>query len=569
MTHLKNLYFLFTNDLFLREARRPDTIPFAITQISLVALMRTRRLLFSWIGHADLRAMAATLPHDQQEEVLRGLKPPKPLPGEVGPLRCLLDQETFDEIHLLSDHGATKDGPYVKWLGGRPALHAVKLANPIDYDEVFRVVDAQLASVVNVPRQDRLDLCMHLSPGTPTMTAIWLLLGKSKYHRTTFFQTHDGKAWVTEVPFDLVVDFVPQVMRDADAKLQALASQSPQDVVGFETIAGDSRAIRVAVGRARRAARRDVSVLVLGESGTGKEMFAQAIHDASPRREGPFVAINCAALSRELLESELFGHKKGAFTGADRDRDGAFREADGGTLFLDEIGECDLAMQAKLLRVLQPPDHDPCHRAFHRVGDSKAITSDVRIIAATNRDLFDAMSGHRFRADLYYRVAVISIKLPPLRERREDIPLVVASLLDRINRNFERQEPGFKHKSVSGSAMEFVKKYPWPGNVRQLYNTMMQAAVMTDEDVIERRDFADALADVPGKPTIDLLEIPLGEGFSLEEHLEEIQRHYLRRAIAEAKGVKKKAAELLSYRNYQTLAAQLERLGVEPPEDKN
>jgi DNA-binding NtrC family response regulator len=531
-----------------------------------VSFMPNRRVLFSWIGHTDLRAMAATLPPDQQDEVLRGLKPPKPLPGEVGPLKCLLDQETFDEIHLLSDHGATKDRPYVKWLGGRPALHAVKLANPIDYDEVFRVVDAQLASVVNVPRQDRLDLCFHLSPGTPAMTAIWLLLGKSKFHPTTFFQTHDGRAWVTEVPFDLVVDFVPQVLRDADAKLQALANESPQEVRGFESIAGNSRAIRVAVGRARRAALRDVSVLILGESGTGKELFARAIHDASPRRGKPFVAINCAALSRELLESELFGHKKGAFTGAVENRDGAFKEADGGTLFLDEIGECDPAMQAKLLRVLQPPDHDPCHRVFYRVGESRAITSSVRIIAATNRDLFDASSGHQFRADLYYRVAVISIKLPPLRERREDIPLVVANLMDRINRNFESQEPGFKHKSVSGAAIEFVKKYPWPGNVRQLYNTMMQAAVMTEEEIIERRDLADALADFPGKPTIDLMELPLGEGFSLEQHLEEIQRHYLRRAMEEAGGVKRRAAELLGYRNYQTLAAQLDRLDVEAPE---
>jgi transcriptional regulator with PAS, ATPase and Fis domain len=232
---------------------------------------------------------------------------------------------------------------------------------------------------------------------------------------------------------------------------------------------------------------------------------------------------------------------------------------------LDEIGECDPAMQAKLLRVLQPPDQDPCHRAFYRVGDSKPITSSVRIIAATNRDLFEAVSGQKFRADLYYRLAVISIKLPPLRDRREDIPLIAANLLDRINRNFEDQEPGFKHKSVSGSATEFVKKYPWPGNVRQLYNTMIQAAVMTDEDIIERSDFVEALAEVPGKPTIDLLEVPLGEGFSLEAHLEEIQRHYLRRAIAEAKGVKKRAAELLGYRNYQTLAAQIDRLGVEPP----
>ena len=527
--------------------------------------MSKRRLLFSWIGHADLRAMAATLPLDQQEEVLKGLKPPEPLTGQPGPLKCLLDHEAFDEVHLLTDHAATKNRPFVKWLGGSPILHNVKIANPTDYAEIFRVVDAELASIVNVPHVERLDLCMHLSPGTPAMTAIWLLLGKSKYRPTTFFQTHDCKAWVTEVPFDLVVDYVPQVLRDADAKLQSLASQSPQEVQGFEKIAGDSRNVRVAVGRARRAARRDVSVLLLGESGTGKEMFAKAIHDSSPRRDKRFVAINCAAISRELLESELFGHKKGAFTGAVEDRIGAFKEADGGTLFLDEIGECDPAMQAKLLRVLQPPDHSPCHRVFYRVGDSKPMTSDVRIIAATNRDLLAAVSENRFRSDLYYRLAVITIKLPPLRERRQDIPAIVGTLMERINQNFERQEPGYKHKRISSSAMEFVRKYPWPGNVRQLFNTLMQAAVMTDGEVIERTDVADAIAEVPGKETVDLLELPLGEGFSLEEHLEEIQRHYLRRAMEEAGGVKKRAAELLGYRNYQTLAAQLDRLEVDAP----
>ena len=525
--------------------------------------MRSRRLLFSWIGHADLRAMAASLPSEEQAEVLQGLNPPKPLVGQPGPLKCLLDHERFDEIHLLSDYGNLKTSLYIRWLGGEPLIHPVKLDNPSDYTEVFRVADAEIASVVNVPRTDRLELCMHLSPGTPTMTAIWLLLGKSKYHPTTFFQTHEGKALVTEVPFDLVVDFVPQVLRDADAKLQTLSSQSPQEVQGFESIAGNSRSLRVAVGRARRVAHREVSVLILGESGTGKEMFAKAIHDASPRRGKLFVPINCAAVSRELLESELFGHKKGAFTGAIENREGAFKVADGGTLFLDEIGECDPAMQAKLLRVLQPPEDAPCHREFYRVGDSKLLTSDVRVIAATNRDLLEGVCQHQFREDLYYRLAVITIKLPPLRERREDIPLLVGTLMNRINRTFERQEPGFRHKTISANAMEFVKKYPWPGNVRQLYNTLMQAAVMTDGEAIDRRDVADAVAEVPGKPTIDLLEYPLGEGFSLEDHLEQIQRHYLKRAMEEAGGIKKRAADLLGYKNYQTLAAQLDRLEID------
>ena len=510
--------------------------------------MATRRILFSWIGYADLRAMAAALPVEAQKDVLKGINPPTPAFDQPGPLKCLLNQEQFDEVHLLTDHGTVKNRHYVKWLGGKPVLHNVKLANPTDYPEVFNIVDAELASVVNVPRPDRIDLCVHLSPGTPTMTAIWLLLGKSKYHPTIFFQTHEGKAWVTDIPFDLVVDYVPQVLRDADARLQQFASKSPQEVPGFQGIVGDSNSLRVAVGQARRAAQREVSVLLLGESGTGKEKFARAIHDASPRKDKPFVVINCAAFSRELLESELFGHRKGAFTDAKQARDGAFKVADGGTLFLDEVGECGSEMQAKLLRVLQPPDNEPCHRVFNRVGESKPTTSNVRIIAATNRDLLSAIGRGEFRDDLYYRLAVISIKLPPLRDRREDIPLLVQRLLTPINENFEKQQPGYKHKSISSSANGFVRKQPWPGNVRQLYNTLIQAAVMTDGNVIERQDVADAIAEMPGKATTDLMQQPLGDGFDLTEFVEEVQRQYLVRAMKESGGVKTKAAQLLGYK---------------------
>src|SRR5581483_9824171 len=337
--------------------------------------------------------------------------------------------EQFDEVHLLSDYSAAKNKHFLKWLGVDAVIHPVKLKNPTDYPEVFAVADRELASVVSVPRPHPIDLCIHLSPGTPTMTAIWLLLGKSKYHPATFYQTHNEKAWVTNVPFDLAMEFVPQVLRDADARLQRLASHSPQELDGFTGIIGESRNLRVAVGLARRAALRDVSVLLLGESGTGKEKFARAIHDVSPRKAKKFMPINCAAFSKELLESELFGHIKGAFSGAHADRIGAFKEADGGTLFLDEIGECDPSMQVKLLRVLQPPDNDPCHRVFYRVGESKPTTSNVRIVAATNRDLLLAISRNQFRDDLYYRLAAITIKLPPLRERREDIPLLAERLL--------------------------------------------------------------------------------------------------------------------------------------------
>lgn len=261
--------------------------------------MRPRRILFSWIGYADIQAMASSLPQAEQAEVLRGLDPPARLPSGNGPVKDLLAREQFDEVHLLSQFHSLKNNRYLKWLGENPILHPVELTTLSDFAHIFKVVDAELASVVKTPRTDKLDLCMLLSAGNRTMTAIWLFLGKSKYSPTIFFQTHQGGAWETDVPFDLVVDFVPQVLRGAHANLQRLASQSPQEIAGFEDIVGDSRGIRLAVGRARRAASRDVPVLILGESGAGKEMFARAIHQASPRRAKPFLTINCAAFSRD------------------------------------------------------------------------------------------------------------------------------------------------------------------------------------------------------------------------------------------------------------------------------
>jgi len=187
----------------------------------------------------------------------------------------------------------------------------------------------------------------------------------------------------------------------------------------------------------------------------------------------------------------------------------------------------------------------------------------VRVIAATNRDLLDAVAKNAFREDLFYRMAVMALKRPQLRDRCEDISLLVKNLLEQINGILARQEPGFLHKAVSASAMEFVRKHSWPGNVRRLYNTLMWAAVMTEDPVIDRQDVVDALTEVPGRATVDLMELPLRDGFSLVEHLEGIWRHYLRRSMHEAGGVKKRAAELLGYDNYQTLAAHLDRLGVE------
>ncbi|MGE5663712.1 MAG: sigma-54 interaction domain-containing protein, partial [Deltaproteobacteria bacterium] len=227
----------------------------------------------------------------------------------------------------------------------------------------------------------------------------------------------------------------------------------------------------------------DSTVLITGESGTGKGLFARAIHDLSPRREGPFVKVNCAALTETLLESELFGHVKGAFTGAIADKVGRFEAADGGTIFLDEIGDVSPAVQVKLLRVLQERD-------FERVGSSKTQSADVRVIAATNRDLKEAMREGRFREDLFYRLNVIPIVVPPLRQRREDIPLLADHILKRLrSRGLDRV------RAISPEAMRRLMDYPWPGNVRELENVLERGAVCARGPVLAVEELPEEVRD--------------------------------------------------------------------------
>lgn len=526
--------------------------------------MAKRKVLLQWIGHSDLRAMAASLPEADRDEIMNQVKGERAKQGDLGPIKTLITTQQFDEVRLLSNYQTSWNKKYVSWLGIKAEIVPVDLRKPTDYKAIFQIADNELSAIRNRKDWKETQLCLHLSPGTPAMAAVWLLLGKTRYP-ATFYETFAGKSCITEVPFDLTIDVIPDLLKNLDSHLQHLTSKSPGEVEGFGDIVGDSRAIRDAVGRATRAAIHGVTVLLLGESGTGKEMFSQAIHKASPRRDKPFLAINCAALSKTLLESELFGHTKGAYTGADKERKGAFELVDGGTLFLDEIGECDLETQAKLLRVLQPlPGEGPSIRTIRRLGDEKDRKADVRVIGATNRDLHVAIREGRFREDLYYRLSSITITLPPLRDRKADIPSIAENLLGQINRNFKAEEHHYKHKSLSATATAFVKRHDWPGNVRQLYNVLLQAAVLADSDVLERADLVAALGEMPEDPRLfdRGMDRPLGDGFDLEEHLLNIHRSYLRRAMEESKGIKAHAARLLGMKNYQTLDAQLKRLDV-------
>ncbi len=275
----------------------------------------------------------------------------------------------------------------------------------------------------------------------------------------------------------MFVDITERVLLEQEQARLRAQNQYLQDEIkqehNFEEIIGRSAVIKSVLSNVRRVAATDASVLIRGETGTGKELIARAIHSASKRREKPLIKINCAALPEGLLESELFGHEKGAFTGAIAKRIGRFELADGGTIFLDEIGEIPLEAQAKLLRVLQ-------EREFDRVGGKAPIKVDVRIIAATNRDLMKAVSERTFREDLFYRLNVFPLALPPLRERPEDIPLLVRFLVDKFSTRAGRQIEG-----VNETSQQLLQTYRWPGNVRELENVIERAIILSDGPIID------------------------------------------------------------------------------------
>ena len=288
---------------------------------------------------------------------------------------------------------------------------------------------------------------------------------------------------------------------------------------------GESRRMREIHRLLRRAAASDSTVLLRGESGTGKEVAARTVHQESPRAGRPFVAINCATLSESLLESELFGHEKGAFTGAVARKTGKAEAADGGTLFLDEIGELPLPLQAKLLRFLQ-------EREFERVGGTRPIRVDVRVVAATNRDLEKAIREGTFREDLFYRLSVIPLHLPPLRERREDIPLLASHFAALTSQRHGRPVAGF-----TPEARAYLQGYDWPGNVRELANAVERAIVMGEGDLVRPEDLPETVLEASGVP---------GSGLGrYHETLHETKRRLIRTAVAEAGGNMTRAADLL------------------------
>ena len=318
----------------------------------------------------------------------------------------------------------------------------------------------------------------------------------------------------------------------------------------FENIIGNSRPMQEVFELVDTIAQTASTVLITGESGTGKELIARAIHVRSPRCDRPFVAVNCGALTETLLDSELFGHMRGAFTGADGNRKGLIEVADKGTIFLDEIGEMSAMLQVKVLRVLQ-------ERKFRRVGGTDEVEADIRIIAATNRDLAKMVSQGEFREDLYYRINVIPVRLPSLRERGEDVPLLAEHFVTKFAAQMKKPVTG-----ISGAALECLKAHSWPGNVRELENAIERAVALERTPSILPESLPETTRGVqkavsgpaaPLDPTPGSAPTLPGAGFDLEKHVQDLEREYIAEALRQAGGVKVKAAELLgmSFRSFR------------------
>ena len=323
----------------------------------------------------------------------------------------------------------------------------------------------------------------------------------------------------------------------------------------FENIIASSGQMEEVFFLISKVASSNASILIHGESGTGKELVARAIHDHSSRKDGPFIAVNCAAIPRELMESELFGHVKGSFTGAIADKKGKFELADGGTIFLDEIGDLDISLQAKILRALQ-------EREFERVGGTKAIRVNIRLIAATNKDLARAMKEGSFREDLFYRLSVIPLRIPPLRERSEDILYLAEHFLGKYN-----QENGKNIKGIDPEAMQALKTYDWPGNVRELENCMERAVVMAESDRIRLSDLPLALQSGRVEEAGPLGgESKKGVSWELCRPIREIEKEYILRTLEEMKGNRTRTAEVLEI-SVRGLHGKLKEYGYRSAQD--
>jgi DNA-binding NtrC family response regulator len=432
-----------------------------------------------------------------------------------------------DEKHTREGLRAALEEKYETFVA-KDAMEAARLMQDVPPDAVL--TDLRMAGEDGMAVIDR---ALKLSP-----QPVCIMMTAYGDVETAVKAMNKGAYWFLQKPVDLrqVEILLERGLKARSTEKEVVALKTRLDrKFSLGEVIGSSDALTQAVEQVRTVAPSSATVLLLGETGTGKELFAQMIHQASPRAKGPFVAVHCAAIPANLLESELFGHERGAFTGANERRIGRFESADGGTLFLDEIGEIDATTQIKLLRFLET-------RSVERLGSHKPIALDLRLVCATNRDLRQMVAEGKFREDLFYRLSVVPLRLPPLRERRDDIPLLLTHYLKKF-----ASENNTPEAKLSSAALATLVQYAWPGNIRELRNTCENLAVLRAGKTVEPPDL-DVRFTQPAPVSRPVLSpVSMGSGvmtpgvFDREQN----EKNLLRQALASAGGNRTKAAEAL------------------------
>jgi transcriptional regulator with PAS, ATPase and Fis domain len=504
-------------------------------------MKRTKKILVAWIGGIDIT---------------------KGLEAKSGPvlstLQSFLQGSEFQYAYLLYNY--TPDfldaEGYLYWLKNQTptSIHSqyIPLTSPQDLGEIYLAADKLLSTISK--EHPKAAITLQITPGTPAMQAVWILLGKTKYPDVTFLQSSAQQGvHQANIPFDISAEYLQSKSLTSN-QLKELSQAAVPTHAAFENIVTNNAHMNTLKQRASVLALHDVPVLINGASGTGKELFATAIHNASPRADKPIKVVNCGAIPPELIDSTLFGHKKGAFTGAVNEQAGVFEAADGGTLFLDEFGELPLDAQVRLLRVLQ-------EGTLNRVGECTDIKVDVRIICATNKDLMGMIADGQFREDLFYRIAVGVINLPPIKDREGDITLLAKTLLKQIQEQLGLTDINAKDKKLSPNAKNIILSHSWPGNVRELYSTLFRACLWSQGKNISEQDLKDAMFSKQ-VASDNLLSHDLTEPLDLQSILDKVEEHYTRLAWDKTAGQKKKAAELLGLSSYQNYNKRLEKYGI-------
>jgi len=487
------------------------------------------RILISWIGANDLKA-------------LKGRSP--------GPIAATLKNVSFDAVELLYNYPEEQVQLYLSWLEKHFNVpiqkHKAKLTSPVDFGEIYQQANKHLARINSISKE----LSILLSPGTPAMQAVWILLGKTRYPCRFYQASVEQGVQEVDIPFDLSAEYIPAA-RDLNSKkiCHLAVTEVPIDAA-FDNIITRNPCMQTLKAQAQILAEREVPVLTYGETGTGKELFARAIHNAGPRAKKPFIAVNCGAIPTGLVDSILFGHKKGAFTGATSDEPGVFQQASGGTLFLDEFGELEPSVQVRLLRVLQDGSCRP-------VGSTSEQEVDIRLITATHRNLMEAVADGTFREDLFYRVAVGVLHLPPLREREGDLLLLAETLLAAL----AEKDTGLKHKNISLNAKNIILSHPWRGNVRELQSTLLRSVLWCQGETITASDMRQALFQMPEKEP-GILEKDISQGVDIQDIMGNVAHSYIRRALEYTGHNRTRTAKLLGLKNYQTLNNWMKKYGI-------